>query len=97
MTDPKTIDPSLLHPWLRTCLQNPNLEKQITKDKGDIDVYTVSTMELRLRFSNRATIQYNATVQHYDTPPFFYVHKGYTHLCMPEWCSALFSMHWVTQ
>ena len=46
MTDPKTIDPSLLHPWLRKCLRNPNLEKKITKDKGDIDVYTVSTMAL---------------------------------------------------
>ena len=46
MTDPKTIDPSLLHPWLRRCLRNPNLAKQITKDKGDIDVYTVSTMAL---------------------------------------------------
>ena len=62
MTDPKTIDPSLLHPWLRKCLRNPNLEKKITKDKGDIDVYTVSTMALRLRFSNRGTMQYSVTV-----------------------------------
>ena len=46
MTDPKTIDPSLLHPWLRRCLRIPNFEEKITKDKGDIDVYTVSTMAL---------------------------------------------------
>ena len=44
VTDPKTIDPALLHPWLRTCLRNPNLEKQIANDKGDMDVYLVSTL-----------------------------------------------------
>ena len=61
MTDPKTIDPSLLHPWLRKCFRNPNLEKQIAKDNGDIDVYTVS--RTRLRFSKSSTMQYSATVQ----------------------------------
>ena len=67
MTDPKTIDPSLLHPWLRTCFRNPNLEKQIAKDNGDIDVYAVSTMIVE-HVLDLVRVAQCSTVQRYSVP-----------------------------
>ena len=41
-TDPRSIDASLLHPWLRGCFKSYSLEKNIKQHEEDIHAVSIN-------------------------------------------------------
>ena len=50
ITDPRSIDSSLLHPWLRICFKSYNIEKHLEQDRVNGDIYAVSVVDLYLTY-----------------------------------------------